>query len=195
MIISWPPLDQKLTKLREIALYIAEKSKDDYYFGATKLNKILFLIDFNYYAWKGESLTGAKYVHREKGPVPNEILTVIDALEREGRAKLQEVNCFGYTQKRLTPLKGKGIKGADTSMFDDEELSLVNSIIEKTKNLNASEISDWAHNIKPWQVTDEGEEIPYCSVYMLYDRPIERAGLNWAIQEVKRLKEECGYVP
>lgn len=190
MKIAWSPSDQKITKLKEIVLYIAEKSKDDPYFGATKLNKILFLADFNYYAWKGESLTGAKYVHRDKGPCPNEVLSVQDALQIEERATIQEVNYHGYTQKRLIPLTG-----ADTSIFDDEALSLVDEVIEKTKHANATEISEWTHSLKPWQITEEGEEIPLYSIYMLQDRSVGRAGLSWAMQEIKRLKEEYGYAP
>ena len=62
--------DRRDKKLKELVLYIAQKSEDDPSFGATKLNKILFAADFYFFGQTGRSITGASYVHRGKGPVP-----------------------------------------------------------------------------------------------------------------------------
>jgi len=182
------PFTSRNKKFKELVLYIADKSKDDPFFGATKLNKILFLVDFKCYAWQGKSFTGAKYVHLQNGPAPNEILGIVESLQHEKRAKIKEIACHGYTQKRLVPLMG-----ADTSIFTEEELLLIDATIEQTKNTNATEISDWSHTLMPWRLTKNGEEIPYCTAYMLQNHPIGREGLSWAKQEIKKIKKETGH--
>jgi hypothetical protein len=41
------PLERALQRLRELIVYISEKSEHDQYYGATKLNKILYHSDFH----------------------------------------------------------------------------------------------------------------------------------------------------
>jgi hypothetical protein len=171
-------------KLKELMLYIAEKCKDDPYFGAIKLNKILFLADFNNYALRGVSITGAKYVHRKRGPVPNEVLKALRLLREEGRAKIEEVPFFDYKQKRLIPLEK-----AKSSLFSSDELSLVDEIVEKTRFNNATELSEWSHTLMPYRITKEGEEIPYNTVYVLHKREPDAESIDWAKREVERLKD------
>ena len=77
------------TKLKELSLYIAEKSKNDPHFGATKLNKILFAGDFFFYGASGNAITDAEYTHRENGPVPKRMPAILDTLQTEGRAKIE----------------------------------------------------------------------------------------------------------
>ncbi len=172
-------------KLKELILYIAEKCKDDPYFGATKLNKILFLADFNNYGFHKEPITGAKYVHRDFGPVPFEMPKAIDQLQKEGSAEMQEVTFFDYPQKRIVPCREP-----DASIFSQDELELVDTIIEKTKYSSGSELSDWSHTLLPYCVTKEGEEIPYYSVFVLHEQKPSPDDINWAKREVERIRNE-----
>ena len=48
-------------KFRELILLIAVKSEGDSYFGETKLNMLLFYIDFLSYLELGLPITGQKY--------------------------------------------------------------------------------------------------------------------------------------
>ena len=48
-------------KLRELIIYISDKCIDDETFGAVKLNKILYLSDFDHYAKYGIPITGLPY--------------------------------------------------------------------------------------------------------------------------------------
>ncbi len=169
-------------KLKELILYIAEKCKEDPAFGATKLNKILFLADMNSYAFKGISISGAKYIHKPNGPVAKRMLPVCEELRKEKRAEINVENFFGYTLKRVVPLKG-----ANVSMFTEEELSIVNMVIEETKHINATQLSQWTHTLNPWLLSSDGEEIPYSSVFVLFRLPVEEDGIKWAKSEIKRL--------
>jgi len=175
-------------KLAELVLFVAEKSKSDPAFSATKLNKILFLADFLHYGITGKPITGARYVHRQNGPAPADMLDVIRLLVEAGRAQMEESTYFGYTQKRIVPCVGP-----DTSIFSEKELELVESVIEHVRPSNAKELSEWTHTLKPWLLTEEGEELPYASVFVLSSLPVERAGIKWAKEELNKLRREEGY--
>jgi leucyl-tRNA synthetase len=56
---------------------------------------------------------------------------------------------FGYPQKRIVPI-GKG-KGANLSIFTDDEISFVDEVIESFRKYNASQLSEWTHKLFPWQ--------------------------------------------
>ncbi len=171
-------------RLKELILYIAEKCERDASFGVTKLNKILFLSDFNYYGWRGSSITGADYMHKPNGPVAKRLLPAVAALVKEGRAEQKDEDYFGYTLRKVLPLKG-----ANASDFTKEELSIVDQIIESTRHMTATELSDWTHALNPWLATTEGEKIPYESFFVLRELPVEADGVNWAKQELKRIQQ------
>jgi hypothetical protein len=68
------PLPRRQQRFREIILYIADKCRDAEFFGAVKLNKILFYADRRAYLELGRSITGARYQHLEEGPAPVELV-------------------------------------------------------------------------------------------------------------------------
>lgn len=169
-------------KLEELVIYVSEKSRDDAKFGMTKLNKILFTADFNYYGLKGKSISGATYIHLPKEPVPRGLQNIILSLQAQGRITLEEKIYFGYPQKRINP-----IMGPDMSAFNEDEIELIDEIIDDCKPLNATDLSDWTHELNPWIYTEDYEEIPYYSVFVIKDLPVEKAGVKWAQQELNEL--------
>jgi hypothetical protein len=172
----------KNKKLEELIIYISEKSKNDPSFGATKLNKILFFADFVHYGSHGKAITNAEYVHRSNGPTPKFMKPALDSLEKESRIKIDEVSYFGYQQKRVVPLTGP-----DLSMFGQTEISFVDEVIEVFKAFNGSELSTWTHLLIPWLLTEEEETIPYETIFVLNNKPIDKAGLRWAQKELEEL--------
>jgi len=168
-------------KLGELIIHIAEKCETDPRFGATKLNKILFAADFFYFAYTGKSISDAKYIHKTNGPVPEDIAETKEKLIEESRIEEFEANYFGYTQKRIKPNVG-----ADLSMFSENEISYVNEWVDYFWNNNGTQLSDWTHTLIPWLVTNEGQEIPYESVFMLFNRPVEKDGIEWAKKELEQ---------
>ena len=169
-------------RFEELVLYIAQKSENDPHFGKTKLNKILFAIDFFAYGVAGYSMTGDEYIHLKNGPAPKSILTVFDKLKEENRAEFKEVDRFGYTQQRLIALSN-----ANVSFFSKQELDFVDYWINYFKSLSGTDLSEWTHKQNPWLLTVEGETIPYESVFVLKDLPIEKDVILWAENEVEKM--------
>jgi len=149
-------------KLRELVLYIAEKSFEDPRFGATKLNKILFFCDFIAYGCYGEPITGAHYQRLEHGPAPRELLPIQRELEEAKDAIVVEQKRFNFLQRRLIPLRD-----ADLSLFRAEEIATVDRVIESLRGHNATEVSALSHELAiGWAISDEGADIPYESVFI-----------------------------
>lgn len=162
-------------RLTELILYIAEKSRGDPAFGATKLNKILFLVDFFAYGFWGNSITGATYKRLRNGPVPHELPIAKNILLSQGRAEEILREYYGRPQKRLVP-----ISGSDCSLFTREEITLVDQVIKECSELNATNLSDWSHQLKPWLLSKDGEEIPYETIFILRDTPVSSDDISWA---------------
>lgn len=155
-------------KLKELMLYVADKSTSDPTFGATKLNKILFFSDFLAYVDLGHSITGAEYQKLEHGPAPRQLLPVQNELLDERAAVVTPIAFHVGTQRRLTALRP-----ADLSLFTAGEISLVDEILQQLWGRTAAEVSDLSHEWSlGWQVVRMGETIPYATALVV--PPVDR---------------------
>lgn len=68
-------------KLKELILYLADRSNNDEKFGATKLNKLLFYADFLAYVYLGTSITGQEYQVLDQGPAPRRLVPVRESMK------------------------------------------------------------------------------------------------------------------
>ena len=170
-------------KLQEMILYIATQSSDDPHFGATKLNKILFFADFSAYAYWGKSITGATYIHWDRGPIPREMVAARQALTSAKRAVVEDREHFQFTQKRLVPLDN-----ANLMLFTHDEIELVNEVIRQVEHHNGSQLSEETHQLVPWLETIQGEEIPYFTVFSLKAKPATKEIKRQALQRLEELR-------
>lgn len=148
-------------RFRELLLYVADKSRDDPKFGATKLNKIMFYADLMAYGLHGKSITGARYMKLDWGPAPQALCPVQDDLIEEGHAHLVEGTHFNWPQRRLVP-----DRKPDLSIFDEEEIELVDAIVVALQGKNATEASELSHCEVGWKLAGHKEDIPYTSVFI-----------------------------
>ncbi len=150
-----------LSRLKELILYIAGKSKEDPRFGALKLNKILYYSDFIGFRELGKSITSATYQHLREGPAPKEFLAAVEELENEGASSYETRQYFNYPQKRIIPHRP-----ANTSLFNLKELELVDAVIEALWEFSGTEASDLTEKEWGWKLTEDGEEIPYRTAWL-----------------------------
>lgn len=149
-------------KFKELMLYVAEKSSSDEYFGATKLNKILFFSDFQSYGMTGSPITGATYQKLEHGPAPIQFKPTAREIENEGAGVFVERPVFNYFQKVLIPKRS-----ANRRLFSAAEIDLVDEVIRDLAPRNAKDTSRLSHvRSAAWQVADIGEKIPYETVFL-----------------------------
>jgi hypothetical protein len=163
-------------KLAELILYISQKCANDPTFGATKLNKILCYSDFLFYAYHDRGITNVEYQKLPNGPAPRRLIPVREELIENGDLAMQEVILkTGETQKRTVNLRTPNL-----DLFTGSEIAMVDRMIESMQGITAEDVSEMSHALLGWLVADEGETIPYNSIYFsnppLSDAEVSRAG-------------------
>jgi hypothetical protein len=142
-------------KFRELIVYFSKKCEMDKKFGATKLNKLLFYVDFLHFKQHGKAITGLAYQKLEHGPAPRALKPILS--EMEGRdIEIRETLFHGKVQKRPIPLRDP-----DTSVFSTKELELIDTVISRFWNMSATEISNKSHEFIGWVAARLNETIPY----------------------------------
>jgi uncharacterized phage-associated protein len=162
---SDPDSDQKLG---ELILYIASCCESDPRFGATKLNKILYFADSLSYTEYGEPITGAQYMKEAKGPVPVRFLPVREKLKASGDIAVQQRPFFGHPQTRIIPLRQPNLE-----LFRSRDIALVDHVIRALRFHNATTVSEFTHDKKPWQIARLRENIPYSAILLSEDAVTE----------------------
>lgn len=141
-------------RLCELALLVAELCGDDPTYGATRLNKALFLSDHLHYKRHGAAISGATYERLPRAPAPRGILAALDALVAAGDARIDQRDHLGHVQRRLIPLRPSR---RDT--FTATELALTAQVCDALRGHSHA-------SVLGWQLAEEREEIPYPTAFL-----------------------------
>lgn len=146
-----------LERLKNVMLYVLEHCEDVW---TTKMNKLLFYIDFLSYRERGMAISGLSYRAIEFGPVPERWERVYSQFD-EIR---QEVRAIGEHEGQMLIASKK----TDESMFSAEELMLMRSVCDKLGKCSSRQVSELSHQEKAWiDCHDTHQMIPYDDAFML----------------------------
>jgi putative zinc finger/helix-turn-helix YgiT family protein len=122
----------------------------------TKLNKLLFYADFKHFKEYSVSITGARYVHLQYGPVPDDYDYYFAELLREHYLDVEEEILGNYTGfkcvARVEP---------DLGTFDQSERDVLEQVISYFRKFGSAEIMKFSHDEAAYASTMEGETISY----------------------------------
>lgn len=149
-------------RFKELVLYIAQKSQDDPKYGAAKLAKLMFFIDFRAYAELGDSITGARYHRIERGPAPTRLLPVRKQMEADGEIKIRTVSRGGQRDQERV----EALREPDIDAFTEAQRTLIDAVIAQYRDMNGAQISAEAYRELGVQLAGDKEEIPYGTVYL-----------------------------
>lgn len=169
-------------RFRELIIYVCRKCSSDNFFGATKLNKILYHADFRAFERFGMPITGMKYFKLERGPAPKAMLPILDELEQEGAIKRDREQQFEFDEKRTYALRE-----AHMDLFTQDEIELVDEVINELRPRTATAVSDQSHGVA-WRARNMRDEIPYEAAFMA-DLPPTADD----IAEARELNERYGW--
>ncbi|MHB8261281.1 MAG: Panacea domain-containing protein [Bacteroidia bacterium] len=180
---------ENTTNIRDedLILYIASKLKNCESFGSIMLNKVLYYSDNIHYIKFGRAISSFRYINQDFGPTPqpSTFLPLRQKLIREGRIKEEIKEGIVRSRKKIVALKQ-----GSTTLFNKEELKIVDEVIESFRNVTAIELSDRSHNELGWQLTERGEEIPlYAFLFSIPE--LSDADYSWATDELTKLKINC----
>ncbi|MFA6349575.1 MAG: type II TA system antitoxin MqsA family protein [Candidatus Omnitrophota bacterium] len=141
-----------LEKTKNMILYILGFHKTF----ATKINKLLWYMDFLFFQKFSLSISGNCYLHLKYGPVPDGYDLIIGIMMNEKLIDKEEVFKHDCAQELLKPSMQ-----SDKAIFSKEEVFVMNYVLEKFKDFTCKEISEYSHKEIPYKNTDEGEVISY----------------------------------
>lgn len=147
-------------KFESLILYIAERCSGFPQFGKTVFYKLLYFSDFDFYEMKEKLLTGELYRKIDCGPAPTHFKETVEKLIKEKRLQKVRSEYHGFPQEKFFPLDKPNL-----SLFDGEEIKIIDSVIDKLGHLDANQISDYSHNDVPYQATKEKDIIDYELVF------------------------------
>lgn len=160
--MSGPEFD--VQKFKELILHIAKKCEGDRFYGATKLNKILFYSDFLAYKLFGKPITGADYFALPRGPAPRFLVPIKEEMTSDNDI----VENRQYSQHRIIALRDPNYDA-----FSAKEIALVDGLIDVLRETDAKFVSELSHLFLGWQAamaegqkTDEHVSIPYETVFV-----------------------------
>jgi len=153
---DFPPAD---VKLRELIVYLSALSEGDKFWGAIKLNKLLFYCDFMAYLRFGQSITSQEYQALEQGPAPRRLKPVLEKMKKAGDIIERENFFHGFKQ-----LQTVARRTAATETFSGPEVDLIHETIQRFWQMSATEISERSHTFLGWKLAQIGETIPYKTV-------------------------------
>ena len=148
-----------LDKFKQVFLYILQKVGAKSNVGETVLYKLLYFIDFDFYEKYEEQLIGATYIKNQYGPTPMEFKKIVKRMEGKDLTKIKD-KYFQYPQTKYFPLRK-----VDLRRLKAHEIKLVDEVLEKLSDMDASQISRYSHNDVPWLTTEDGQTINYETVF------------------------------
>ena len=150
---------KNLQKFKEVLLYILNKIGSKPNIGESVLYKLLYFIDFDFYEKYEEQLIGATYIKNYYGPTPKEFIKIVKEMEGKDLIRVKD----SYFKHPQTKYLSK--RESDLTLLKAHEIKMIDSVLDRLSDMNATEISDYSHRDVPWLTTENGEIIDYESVF------------------------------
>jgi len=151
---------RNLRKFREVLIYILNKVGSKPNIGETVIYKLLYFIDFDYYEKYEEQLIGATYIKNTYGPTPVEFKRIVEKMIEGKEIVRVAKEYFSFPQTKYLPLRKP-----DLGELKATEKELIDDVLCRLSDMNASQISEYSHNDVPWLTTEDGKAIEYEAVF------------------------------
>lgn len=112
-------------KFAQVVLFFAQKIEQLW---KTKLNKLLFYADFLNFRESTVSLTGARYLKFNHGPVPQDYEMLFWSLKESGLINIRVAQAIDYSGELIQPLTE-----FDPDVFTKEELEVLEQVVQKIR--------------------------------------------------------------
>lgn len=144
--IDWDKYKQIITN------FIKYGADDDGKITKTKLAKLCYLLDFSWYYYNLEPITGLEYKKFAQWPVPDAYFSTLEELFQDDYIAIEIKWRSHLIENIWTPSNDK---------LSEDELNMLQDIAKKWKWKQTHEIVDFTHKQLPWLVSYDKEVIPY----------------------------------
>ena len=142
-------------KYENAVLYFV-KYCNNRYLGKTKLNKLMYYLDFISYRDRERSITNDKYVHKDYGPVPHSIDDIIMALNKKNQIDIQFEPWNDFLSTKFISRSDP-----DVAVFNDYEINLLEKICQEFQLWSTDKIVNQTHLEGPWFYSKPYEIVDY----------------------------------
>ena len=144
-------------RLKNLLLYVLGQMGETF---QTKMNKVLFYIDFLSYRERGMAISGLAYQAIEFGPVPQRWDRVYSAFD-----EVQEQLRLVQGQECMSLMAGGE---ADMSGFSEAEMAVINEVCGKLRDMTSRAVSKLSHEETAWKEhVGKAETIPFSEAFKL----------------------------
>lgn len=142
--------------------------------GATKLNKILWYADCDFFARHGRSLTGeTHYVRKDRGPWLGRFDSAVALLLLHGAITERKVRVIDFYRRELYPHEEP-----DVSVFTSEELDTLIRIGNELAPLTADDVAESSHKVL-WDCLPPNGKMSVAAGAVT-GGPLDEADMEWA---------------
>lgn len=148
---------QSVARLKNLLLYVLDSIGETF---QTKMNKVLFYIDFLSYREHGMAISGLAYNAIEFGPVPQRWDRVYSAFEEISQQPklIQNQECLAL----------KAGAESDMSDFTEDEIRIIDAVCAKMSKMNAQAATRMSHEENAWkEYVGKHETIPFSEAFSL----------------------------
>lgn len=122
----------------------------------TKLNKLMFYMDFKYFQTHTVSITGVPYARINYGPVPDQYSLLYGLMAAQQLVSIEEAGVDQYSWDYFNAQKP-----ADETVFNQDELAVLHQVVARFKDETARNISEISHQEDAWKDTASSAQISY----------------------------------
>lgn len=127
--------------------------------GKGVLCRLCYFCDFDHYELYERKLTGVTYIRLPRGPEPYPAFDIaMRDLVTAGRVVYRTEGCAEGTGYR-------SCTSPDMSAFSKEEMAVIDDVIARYSDKNATDISAISHRDTPWIIADDGGPLDYEAVF------------------------------
>lgn len=128
------------------------------YLHATKLNKLLYYLDFVFFRDHKKSVTGDVYIHQGYGPVPSKIDEVLANLKKTGAI---DTKAIPYNGEEMINFSLKDNSKLDENVFSVGQKKLLKQICDEFAAWPTEKIVAQTHLEAPWFYSKPYEVVDY----------------------------------
>lgn len=144
-------------KYRNVILFLAKNSSRRSVWGKKKIYKLLYFLDFDFFEKHERPITGDIYHKLQMGPAPSYFDAIVEELVNDNLLSVSKGKSGpGYSD----PYVYKALKDPDLSVFDEEEIKMLERTVKKYGSKTGTQLETLTHKEAPYLAVDEGEEMP-----------------------------------
>jgi len=132
-------------KYKNVILYFFANCNNSH-LGKTKLNKLLYYLDFISYRDNGVSVTGDTYIHEDYGPIPVTVDEILASLKKEKKIEVD----FDASYKRSGKYTFRNKANFNPKIYNTYEKTLLKKISKFFYPWSTDKIITQTHLEAPW---------------------------------------------